>query len=117
MMPAADALVELDWHAIGCQCDQHTCTSVGGCRNTATEHVEFHALDHCNESPTCDGETLNPFGNYVFLLCLDCLQALACVVADELRQRPPDGRGYQTCATCGAPAAELSDVIREVKTL
>lgn len=112
MMPDTNNILEqLDWHTITCQCEQQACTQAGGCPNPATEHIEFHAIDHCN---TTDPD-INPFGNYTFLLCLDCLQTLAHVVAHELAKLNRYGR--KTCTGCGAPACELSDAIREVRTL
>lgn len=115
MMPDTDVLTQLDFHTVTCQCEQHACTSTGGCTNTATEQIEFHAIDHCNALETVDGDTLNPFGNYVFILCHTCLQTLAHVVAEHVEHLNSWGR--KTCLTCGAPVCELADVIREVKTL
>lgn len=115
MMPDLDVLAALDWHTIGCQCDAYDCTKRGGCPNQATCRVELHAFDHCNQTLTQDGDTLDPFGNYVFLLCPHCLDDLAQIV--DLYVGRLNAYGRKTCATCGAPVAELSDVIREVTPL
>lgn len=102
-----------NWHTITCQCDHHTHTRKGGCTNRATHHIEFHALDHCNQ--TADGETPNPFGNYVFILCYPCLQQLAKTAARHAKRLNRYGRA--TCQTCGAPIAGPGDIIREVSNL
>lgn len=106
-----DVLAHLDWTAVRCQCEQADCTNTGGCKNPATEHVEFHAIDHCNKP----SDEVNPFGNYVFLLCMPCLETLAAVVDQHIAKLNVHGR--KVCMTCGAPVCELSDAIREVKTL
>lgn len=110
-MTDADVLQQLDWHTVRCQCEQESCR--GKCRNNAEYTIEFHGLDHCNKA---DDPDLNAFGNYTFLLCHDCLQALATTVAHYLAQLNRFGR--YTCQTCGAPAATVRpDVIREVQRL
>lgn len=111
MMTDNDILAPLDWTTVRCQCEQQDCTKAGGCRNTATEHVEFHAIDHCNNTT----DEVNAFGNYVFLLCHPCLETLAAVVDQHIARLNVHGRA--TCLTCGAPVRQLSDAIREVKTL
>lgn len=115
MMPDTDVLAHLDWQTLGCQCDQHICTSRGGCTNPATMQIEFHALDHCNTPITRDGDTLNPYGNYVYILCRTCFEDLE--QAAYLHIRNLNQWGRKTCLTCGAPACKTADVIREVKTL
>jgi hypothetical protein len=116
MMPdTGEMLVAHDWHTIACQCDHYDCTRKGGCQNQATRHIEFHALDQCNTPVTRDGDTVNPFGNYVYILCEPCLNSLAQAVAVYVDRLNVYGR--KTCMTCGAPIRELSDIIREVTPL
>jgi hypothetical protein len=113
-MPTDDlaAIKHLDFTEIRCQCEQFACR--GKCPNPATLQVEFHALDHCNTQPT--DPDINPFGNYTFLLCANCLKSLAASVAPEVAAL--NHFGPYTCGTCGAPARAVQpDLIREVKTL
>lgn len=111
MMTDNDVLAHLDWTTVTCQCQQHACVQAGGCKNPATEHVEFHAIDHCTKG----SDELNPFGNYTFLLCMPCLEDLAATVGDHIARL--NRYGLKTCITCGAPIAELKDAIREVNDL
>src|SRR4029077_4460139 len=58
-----DVLDDLDWTAIVCQNHRRKCD------HEATLIVEWHAIDHCNE-------TGHPDGNLVELLCQQCLEWL-----------------------------------------
>lgn len=110
MMPDANTILEqLDWHTVTCQCQLQDCINAGGCDQPATEQVHLHKVDHCND------DDVDPFGNYVFLLCLPCLHRLARMTALRIGQWNLFGR--RTCLGCGAPVAVLADVIREITTL
>lgn len=110
-----DVLAQLDWKTseIRCQCEQAHHTN--GCRNPATQQVEFHALDHCNDTAETQQGELNPFGNYVFLLCDPCLHDLAHTVMQHVHRLNAFSR--PVCMTCGAPVVELKDVFREITDL
>lgn len=96
------ALTALDF-APTCQCPVHPCTSV------ASFVVERHALHRCDEGD------LTVDGNRVELLCSGCVSRLRVVVAGQLaRFRVP---GRYACETCGAPVAEVGDVVRSIERL
>lgn len=103
-MTDAQILEPLDWHTVTCQCE-HTHRVPGGCPNTATRQVEIHSLGDCNRAD------LSPFGNHVMLLCDPCL-------AHEIRMQTRmierlTRYGIPICTSCGAPIADIGDVIRE----
>ena len=98
-----DVLDDLDWTAIVCQNHRRKCD------HEATLIVEWHAIDHCNE-------TGHPDGNLVELLCQQCLEWLQHEVdrfIGKLKRIP----GQRACWTCGTPIAESSDVLRSVRPL
>jgi hypothetical protein len=98
-----DVLDDLDWTAIVCQNHRRKCD------HEATLIVEWHAIDHCNE-------TGHPDGNLVELLCQQCLEWLQHEVdrfIGKLKRIP----GQRACRTCGTPIAESSDVLRSVRPL
>ncbi|CAM3068359.1 hypothetical protein BST27_26520 [Mycobacterium intermedium] len=97
-----DTLVALDWHGV-------TCQSESGCTNQATYIVSLHAVDRCNHPQ------LDPFGNVIEILCIACLwRAEAEVLCHVSRMRR---HAETSCLTCGAPVAELSDIMRDVVAL
>lgn len=110
MMSDTNAILEqLDWKTVTCQCELQGCIAAGGCDQPATEQVAFHKIDRCNDPDT------DPFGNYVFLLCMPCLHKLAKITAMRIGAWNMFGR--RTCTSCGAPACVLGDIIREITTL
>lgn len=96
------ALAALDWHTIGCQ-------SEIGCTNKATYVLHRHAVDECNDSH------VDPFGNIVEILCIACLWRAEAEVLVQVGQLRRSSGTY--CLTCGAPMAELSDIMRDVAAL
>lgn len=109
-MSDIDAIAHLDWgtNEVRCQCENELCKP-HGCRNKATRHVEFHAVGDCNRVD------LQPFGNYVMLLCDHCLATLTQVI-DQQRHRL-NRHGIPQCGPCGAPMVERADWIRENRPL
>ncbi|GFG63458.1 hypothetical protein MKUB_09480 [Mycobacterium kubicae] len=95
-------LASLDWQIITCQAET-------GCTNRAEYIVHRHAVDKCNH-PQVD-----PFGNVVEILCIACLWHAEAEVLVQV------GRLARTsdncCLTCGAPVAELRDIMRDVAVL
>jgi len=94
-------LEELDWDKYGCQCPVHNC------ENKASFSVKIHALHDCDKPWLADG-------NRVEFRCVDCLKGLITHVAKSLRRVR---RYLPSCETCGAPLAEIADVVREVRNL
>lgn len=113
-MTDLDALKDLDWQQVSCQCEQDGCKAAGGCDRPAAMRIAFHALDHCNEQASQGGE-LDPFGNYVLLFCEPCLNLLMSKTDSVLKALNRYGRKF--CQSCGAPATEISDVVREISDL
>lgn len=103
-MADADILEHLDWHTVACQCE-HTHRTPDGCTNTATRQVEIHSLGDCNR------KDLNPFGNEVLLLCDACLHVQVSMTANMIKRLTE--YGIPICTSCGAPLADVGDVIRE----
>lgn len=100
----AETLAALDWGTYRCQCrHKHACD------NPAAYIVHIHCIDNCN-NPDAD-----PFGNRIEIRCSTCLAALRTDIAAKLYQLKPWGR--PACAGCGAPIAEITDVIRDVTPL
>lgn len=99
-----NTLADLDWHSVQCQSSRHDCT------RRAKHRVEFHALDDCND-------TGNPFGNDVELLCDECLDEERAAIVRYLRHLKRLRRDRCACLTCGAPIAEMGDVLRGVSAL
>lgn len=98
-----ESLTALDF-AQTCECPKHPCTS------PATHVVQRHALHRC------ESEGLTADGNHLELLCGGCVNGLWAVVSAELgllRRKP----GRFACETCGAPVAEVGDVVRSVEVL
>src|ERR1700760_4538302 len=96
------ALAALDWHEI-------TCKSETACRNPATHIVHLHAVDECNQ------QHLDSSGNFIDILCARCFSATAVDIlgkVDWFRRFP-----RPSCLTCGAPVAELTDIVREVSAV
>jgi hypothetical protein len=106
-MTQPDTLTALDWHAYACQCPKHG----KGCSNQASYTVEIHALEVCNEPG------LNAFGNRVELRCASCVRMLHDQLEMDLRQLNKVTHGRAHCGGCGAPVAEVSDVLRAVSKL
>ena len=96
----------LDWETIQCQCHVHPCSG------RATRIVECHAVNHC------DDQGLNGDGNKIQLLCDECLNKLRAHVGESLRRLHALYWGAEFgCGTCGAPIAEVADVVRAVDVL
>jgi hypothetical protein len=97
-----DALAALDWHEITCQSDT-------GCSNRATHVVYRHAVDKCNRPD------LDPSGNIVDILCINCVRSLKAQLLEQVDQIARCPGGY--CLTCGAPVHKLTDVMRKMVQL
>jgi hypothetical protein len=115
MMTDNDVLAQLDWTSLACQCEitHHCAHRDKPCPNKANRQIKFHAIDHCNNTDPDD--TVNAFGNYVFLLCQTCLDTLELNVHAHICRLNRFGRAI--CLTCGAPVTQLDHVIREITEL
>lgn len=104
-----DIITQLDWPTthIRCQCDNTRCAN--GCKNPATRHVEIHSIDDCNRAD------LGQFGNLVTLLCETCYTTTRLVIEQLVDTLTRYGRAH--CRGCGAPLADITDVIREDQPL
>jgi hypothetical protein len=99
-----DYLRAADWVTYQCQ-------SEIGCTRTARFEVHVHRLDDCNSAET------GPYGNDVALLCSQCAVFVQAQLESWLRIVLFGGWGGFECRTCGAPVAEIGDLVREMKTL
>lgn len=99
-----EALIPLDWQTVSCQCTQHR----HPCKNYATHVVHIHAISACNEPGL-------HHGNRVEIRCYECVLRLQAEVGYRLMKL--NTWGLCACATCGAPVAEVGDVVRAVEEL
>lgn len=79
------------------------------CKRPATVQMEIHLFRACN-SPEA-----NALGNRVELLCAECAAALRAFTAkfvDYMNRRAQALGTVTVCDTCGAPMAQVSDLIR-----
>ena len=103
--PDLEVLQALDWSEIQCQCAHHR----HACPNRATHVVAIHAIEACNQPG------LDPFGNRIELRCYACVLRLQAEVGYRLLKLRE--WGLAACGGCGAPLAEIADVVREVSEL
>jgi hypothetical protein len=96
-----DFLRQHDWHVIDCQCPVHPCG------DRARYEIHVHAIHRCNEPGLLHGDRVE-------LRCRHCVAALWDHVADSLRRVSPY---HPHCEGCGAPLAQVPDVIRKIRRL
>ncbi len=88
------------------------CQCVCDCQEPAVFRIEEHMVGHCNRPE------FEPFGNLVHLLCMGCTMQLRAKAIYLLNQVIPAARllGVPAiCFSCGAPIADLRDVIRSAE--
>ena len=94
------SIQHLDFTEYGCACPCHPCP------NRATHVVHIHALHRCNDAGLL-------YGDRVELRCFECVLKLCAEVRGRLKNR----WGVGMCETCGAPVADVIDVVREIEEL
>jgi hypothetical protein len=98
----ADVLEALNWHDIQCQ-------SPEGCKHRASVVLHVHVMDDCQHAEA------DRFGNVVAILCSQHALGVQVIAAEAVLQLRR--YGIPLCKTCGAPLAQVKDVVREILTL